>query len=99
VDSARIHRLNVGDRFPAGCPGMLILGPVAGVVFRPLTVLRLVRVVCGGLLAGGLPGAGPVGCAVTGPGLVRPRRRVGRWRNGTGWPIPARGASLRAGGG
>ena len=36
--------------------------------------------------------------AVTGSGLVRPRRRAGRWRLRAGWPIGARGASLRAGG-
>jgi len=94
---AWIHRRDSCDGFPAGGLGLLILRLSAGVVFLPLTVVRLVRESLPGMGSGGLPWAAGPGDAVTGSGLVRPLRRAARWRRGTGWPIPARGASLRAG--
>jgi hypothetical protein len=44
----------LGDRFSVGSPGMLILRLMAGVVFLPVTFLRLVR--------GFLPGIGLAVC-------------------------------------
>ena len=45
---AQIHRPNSGDCFPAGGPGKVILRLIAGVVFLPLTVVRLVQGSCRG---------------------------------------------------